>query len=72
MAITKNFSGIEVELTDEGYLVNPNKWTLEIAKAIAKEENLELTEKHVAVLNYLREKFQKKKPLQFAPLTGLE
>lgn len=72
MAITKNFSGIEVELTDEGYLVNPNKWTLEIAKAIAKEENLELTEKHVAVLNYLREKFQKKEPLQFAPLTGLE
>lgn len=56
---TKNFNGIQVELTEEGYMVDSTKWTPEIAKEIAKEEKLDLTEKHLAVLKYLREKFQK-------------
>ncbi|HAF29775.1 MAG TPA: sulfur relay protein DsrC [Bacteroidales bacterium] len=51
----KTFAGLNLEVTDEGYLVDPSKWTEEIAKEIAKEENIELTEKHFQVLKYIRE-----------------
>lgn len=33
-------------------------WNEEIAAELAKEENIELTDKHFAVLKYLREKHQ--------------
>ena len=50
----KTYAGKTVEITDEGYLVNREDWTPEIAKEIAKEQGIELTEKHFAVLEYLR------------------
>jgi tRNA 2-thiouridine synthesizing protein E len=33
-----------------------NQWTPEIAKEIAKEIGIDLTDKHFEVINYLREK----------------
>ncbi len=51
----KTIAGINLEVTDEGYLVEPSLWTEEIAKEIAKEENIELTEKHFEVINFIRE-----------------
>lgn len=53
---TKVLAGINVEVTDEGYLTDAGKWTPEIAHAIASEEGLALTPKHMDVLNYIREK----------------
>jgi len=53
---TKVLAGITVEVTDEGYLTDASKWTPEIAQAIASEEGLTLTPKHMDVLNYIREK----------------
>lgn len=50
----KIYAGKTVEVTDEGYLVNREDWTKEIASEIAKEQGIELTEKHYAVLEYLR------------------
>lgn len=50
----KVYAGKTVELTDEGYLVNREDWTKEIAAEIAKEQGIELTEKHYEVLEYLR------------------
>ncbi len=52
----KTYAGINVEVTEEGYLTNPSQWTREIAKEIAKEENLELTDKHFAVLEFIRDR----------------
>lgn len=51
----KTYAGVTLEVTDDGYLVDPSKWNEEIAKEIAKEEGIELTEKHIAVLKFLRE-----------------
>lgn len=48
--------GITVDLNDDGYMTDPSQWTEEVAKAIAAEEEIELTAKHVEVINYLREK----------------
>lgn len=50
----KTLAGKTVEVTDEGYLVNPGDWTKEVAVELAKEHGIELSDKHFAVLEYLR------------------
>jgi len=52
----KLIAGINVQVNDEGYLLDPNQWTNEIAIAIAQELNISLTDKHWAVIEYLRKK----------------
>jgi len=56
---TKNYAGINVDVTDEGYLTNPAQWTREIATEIAREESINLTDKHFQVLEYLRDQHSK-------------
>ena len=51
----KNYAGKTVEVTDEGYLVNREDWNKEVAAEMAKEDGIELTDKHYEVLDYLRE-----------------
>ena len=51
----KTIAGVNLEVSEEGYLADPTLWTEEIAKEIAKEENIELTDKHFAVISFLRE-----------------
>ncbi len=50
----KNYLGKNIEVTDEGYLVNPADWSRELAVELAKEDGFELTEKHFEVLEFLR------------------
>lgn len=52
----QTIAGVEVQVTDDGYLEDMNQWNEDIAKEIAKEIGIELTAKHFEVLNYLREK----------------
>ena len=49
-------AGIKVIVTEEGYLKEMSQWNEDIAREIAKELNIELTDKHFEVLNFLREK----------------
>ncbi len=51
----KTIAGINVQVDNEGYLVNQAEWTKEIATEIANEIGIALTDKHFEVLNYLRE-----------------
>lgn len=44
----------QVARNDEGYLKNASDWTPELAKEIAQEVNIALTDKHFEVLNWLR------------------
>jgi len=53
---TKTLAGVEVNVNEEGYLEDSSQWNEEIAKEIAKELGIELTDKHFEVINYLREK----------------
>lgn len=50
----KTIAGKEVEIDEEGYLVDPQQWNKEVAQEIAKELNIELTDKHWEVVDYLR------------------
>jgi len=53
----KTIAGVNVSVNDEGYLENPDQWNEDIAKEIAGEEGIELTDKHFEVVNYLRAQF---------------
>ncbi len=52
----KKIANFEIEVTDEGYLKDASVWNREIATAIAKEEGIELTDKHFEVLEFIRKK----------------
>ena len=51
-------AGLNIDLNEEGYLTDSNQWNKEVAEEIAKEEEIELTEKHSELLNFLREKHE--------------
>lgn len=53
----KTYAGVTVNVNDEGYFTDPSQWNREIAAEIAREEGIELTEKHYQILEYLRNKY---------------
>ncbi|MEQ8337325.1 MAG: TusE/DsrC/DsvC family sulfur relay protein [Cyclobacteriaceae bacterium] len=48
-----------VELNEQGYLINMDQWDKEIARSIAAEEDIELTDRHFEILDYLRTEQEK-------------
>jgi len=50
----KTIAGVSVEVNDDGYMIDASQWNKEIATELAKEEGIELTEKHFEVLEFLR------------------
>ena len=56
---TKTIAGQSIEVNDEGYMVDASQWNKEIAAELAKEEGIELTDKHFEVLEFLREANEK-------------
>lgn len=46
------------ELDAEGYLVDPHDWTEELAEALARQENISLTEDHWDVIRFMREYYE--------------
>ncbi len=55
----KVIAGITVDINEEEYMTDPSQWTKEIAIEIAKEENIELTDTHLAVCEFIRDKQEK-------------
>ncbi|MEW6181387.1 MAG: TusE/DsrC/DsvC family sulfur relay protein [Chloroflexota bacterium] len=54
--VAKTIAGKTVEVNDEGFMVNPNEWSEEIAVEIAKEEGIaELTPEHWKIINFCRQ-----------------
>ena len=49
--------GNKVPTTETGFLVELGDWNEEVAKVIAAQEEIELTERHWDVINYLRDEF---------------
>ncbi len=55
MAIDVN--GKSVETTETGFLTNIEDWNEDVAAVIAQDEKIELTDKHWALINYLRDEY---------------
>lgn len=54
----QTIAGKEVDINEDGYLTDSSQWSEDVAKELAKEEGIELTEDHMKVLKYLREKYE--------------
>ena len=59
-----NVAGKDIEVDEEGYLVNRADWNEEVAKIMAKGDNCDLTDSHWEVINFLREYYEE---YQIAP-----
>ncbi len=59
----KVIANTTVECTEEGYLTDFGQWNKDIARAIAKEQGIELGDDHWKVIEYLQEKHQKEEAL---------
>jgi tRNA 2-thiouridine synthesizing protein E len=55
---TMTYGDTTVTVNDEGFLLDPNEWTRDLAEAIAREEGIdELTDRHWAVIDFCRKDF---------------
>ncbi len=57
-------NGTTYETDEEGYLVNLSDWNEDIGKAIAVTENVDMSENHWEVVNFLRDYYNE---YQIAP-----
>ena len=62
MALEVN--GTVIEQDEEGYLMELEDWTPDVAKTLAAEDEIELTDAHWDILNFLREYYEE---YQIAP-----
>jgi TusE/DsrC/DsvC family sulfur relay protein len=61
---TMDVAGRSIEVDEEGYLTNINDWDRDVAEELAKSENLEMTDSHWEVIDFLREYYNE---YQIAP-----
>ena len=50
-----NIAGIRLDVTEEGYLTDVSQWNEDIAIEIAKEQGIELTDRHWEIIYWLQE-----------------
>ncbi|RMG81628.1 MAG: TusE/DsrC/DsvC family sulfur relay protein [Chloroflexi bacterium] len=46
-----------IEFDKDGYMVDANAWTPEIAEALAEQEGITLTDRHWVVINFARQEY---------------
>lgn len=51
------FNGTQFETNDNGHLVNHEDWSKEMAEAMAAADNIELSDKHWNIIDFLREQY---------------
>lgn len=62
---TIDFQGKQLEVDEDGYLVNLEDWSKELGEHLAKGDDCELTNAHWEVINFLRDYYSK---YQIAPM----
>lgn len=60
-----DFQGKQIEVDEDGYIVNLDDWTPELAEHLAKDDGIALSDAHWEVINFLRDYYQK---YQIAPM----
>ena len=59
----KTVGQTEIDVNEEGYLLEFNQWNKEICESLAAEQNITMTDHHWKVIDYLQEKHIKEEPL---------
>jgi tRNA 2-thiouridine synthesizing protein E len=54
-----NLHGHIVDTDDQGYLVDPEEWNEEVARILAEQQGLELSDEHEKVMQFMRDYFIK-------------
>lgn len=49
----------EIDVNEEGYLLDFNQWDKEVGKYLAEEQGITMSDKHWEVIEYLQDKQQK-------------
>jgi tRNA 2-thiouridine synthesizing protein E len=62
---TIEVDGKTLEVDEDGYLVDLEQWSKGVAEIFAKEDEIDLTDAHWEVINFLREYYEK---YQIAPM----
>jgi tRNA 2-thiouridine synthesizing protein E len=62
---TIEVAGKQVEVDEDGYMVNLEDWTKEIGAFMAKGDGCDMTDAHWEIVNFLRDYYQK---YQIAPM----
>lgn len=57
---TATIAGHEVEINEEGFLVNPDDWNEDIARELAQNIGIELTDRHMELIHWLRADYKEK------------
>ncbi|HMS14670.1 MAG TPA: TusE/DsrC/DsvC family sulfur relay protein [Microthrixaceae bacterium] len=58
---TKTVAGHDIEVNDEGFFVDPEAWTEDMAPALAAEEGIDaLTDQHWTVIRFMRSEYAEK------------
>ena len=63
MVVEKVYGELCVTCNEQGYLTDLNQWTKEIGSEIAKEENIDMTDRHWDVIDFLQDQCRKESPL---------
>jgi tRNA 2-thiouridine synthesizing protein E len=51
-----NIAGFNVDVNEEGYLTDFSQWNKDIAVEIAKQANIDLTDKHWEIIEWIQDK----------------
>jgi TusE/DsrC/DsvC family sulfur relay protein len=52
-------AGKPINVNEEGFLTDYDQWNEEIAKSLAKQIEIEMTDAHWKIINFLREDYKK-------------
>jgi tRNA 2-thiouridine synthesizing protein E len=52
-----DFDGRQIEATSSGYLLDQDDWSRELAEHVARLEQIELTQRHWDVIDWLRDEY---------------
>jgi TusE/DsrC/DsvC family sulfur relay protein len=58
--VKANLGGMEIDVDEDGFIQEPQKWNKEVAEDLAKTENAyPMSEEHWKLVNYLRDYYLK-------------
>lgn len=59
----KTIANREIDVNEEGYLLDFSQWDKEIGTSLAAEQDIAMTDKHWEVIEYLQDKHHKQEAL---------